>query len=375
MRVFATSLKDRLKQLDFIILGCVLALSLIGIVALWGARSVYGVKYVVIQSVATLIGLVFVFIIANLDYQDICDKLALPLFIAAVAALALTLVVGSVGDYGSKSWIKIPGVPVNIQPSEFIKLFLILTFAKHLELLRGKLNHPLSVLRLALHAGTLVGLVILQGDLGTALVYIGIVLAMLFAAGLNLWYFLLGGGAVLILFPYLWPKLNLYQRERILVGFNPEMDPTGKGLQPLMSRRAIVAGGLFGRGLEGGGAYEDVPFAHTDFILSIIGEKFGFLGCILVIVLFLVLITRIIYVAMKARKDCGAYIATGIAALLIAQVTENVGMALAMLPVVGITLPFLSYGGSSVLSLYLTVGVLESICTHRKKYHFEREET
>jgi len=374
MRSFTNNVKERLRRLDFVILGCVLALSFIGILTHWGAREIYGTSRVFIQTFATVLGLAFTLFIATLDYQDICDKLSVPLFLAGTGALVLTLVLGSVGEFGGKSWIKIPGIPLTIQPSEFVKLILILTFAKHLELLRDRINHPVSFIRLACHAGFLAGLVLLQDDLGTALVYLVIAVAMMFAAGLSIWYFIIGGGIMIIAFPHIWPILGEYQRQRILVGFNPELDPTDKGMQALMSRRAITSGGFFGQGLEGGGLYEDVPMANNDFILSIIGEKFGFIGCVTVILLFTVLIIRIVVVAIRARKDCGAYIAVGCAALLFAQVTENMGMALAMLPVVGITLPFLSYGGSSVLSLYLIVGVLESICTHAKKYHFEREE-
>jgi rod shape determining protein RodA len=220
----------------------------------------------------------------------------------------------------------------------------------------------------------LAGLVFLQDDLGTALVYMTIALAMMFAAGLSVWYYVIGGTAAVVAFPYIWPLLGEYQRMRILVGFNPELDPTDFGMQALMSRRAITAGGIFGTGLNGGGYYENVPMANNDFVLSMIGEKFGFVGCAAVVLLFAVLIIRIFIIAIRARKDCGAYIAVGCGALLLAQVTENLGMALAMLPVVGITLPFISYGGSSVLSLYMMVGIMQSICTHAKKYHFEREE-
>lgn len=367
-------IRGRLRHLDPVIMFCVLALSFIGILTHWGAREVYGISRVWVQSFATVLGLSLALMIATLDYQDICDKLAVPLFIGGVAALLLTLVIGSTGMFGGKSWIQIPGIPLTIQPSEFVKLFLIITFAKHLEVLRQRLNHPLSVLRLALHVGVLAGLVFLQDDLGTAIVYMVVALAMLFAAGLSLWYYIIGGGLIVVAFPYIWPLLGEYQRMRILVGFNPDLDPTDYGMQAIMSRRAITAGGLFGTGLSGGGYYEDVPMANNDFILSMIGEKMGFVGCAIVVLLFAVLIIRIFIVALHARKDCGAYIAVGCAAVLLAQVTENVGMALAILPVVGITLPFLSYGGSSVLSLYLMIGVVQSICTHAKKYHFERED-
>lgn len=374
MSSFFNSIRRRLLLLDPIIVICVLSLSFIGILTHWGAREVYGVSRVLVQSFATALGAALALMIATLDYQDICDKLSPLLFFGGAAMLLLTLVIGSTGMFGGKSWIQIPGIPLTIQPSEFVKLALILTFAKHLEVLRSKINHPLSVLRLALHVGALAGLVFLQDDLGTSLVYLVIALAMMFAAGLSLWYYIIGGTLVVIAFPYIWPHLGEYQRMRILVGFNPELDPTDFGMQALMSRRAITAGGIFGTGLNGGGYYEDVPMANNDFVLSMIGEKLGFVGCAIVLLLFAVLIIRIFIIAIYARKDCGAYIAVGCGALLLAQVTENVGMALAMLPVVGITLPFISYGGSSVLSLYMMIGIMQSICTHAKKYHFERED-
>ncbi|MDY5940605.1 MAG: FtsW/RodA/SpoVE family cell cycle protein [Eubacteriales bacterium] len=371
MKPFVATIRSRLRGLDWIVLGSVLALSAIGLLTHYGARSVYGTSRFLIQACTTLFGIVCMLVISLFDYQDICDKLSVPLFLCGVGALVLTLLLGSAGDYGGKSWIPIG--PLTIQPSEFVKPILIMTLAKHIEVLRPKINHPLSVLRLAVHAGTLFALVVLQEDLGTALVYLAISIAMIFSAGLSLWYFLIGGGICAVAFPYIWPRLGEYQQKRILVGFNPELDPTGKGLQPLMSRKAISAGGFFGQGLEGGSLFEKVPMANNDFVLSIIGEKFGFLGCMIVLLLFTVLIIRILVIAMRARKDCAAYIAVGIAALFFVQVTENMGMALAMLPVIGITLPFLSSGSSSVLSLYLTIGVLQSICTHAKKYHFERE--
>ncbi len=374
MRQFLTDLKERFMQLDFVILSCVLLLSFIGIFTLWGARDVYGSSYFKVQIIATVLGLIALFVISTLDYQRICDALAVPFFVFSCAALIFTLIMGSVGEFGGKSWLKFDFLPFNIQTSEFCKPLIIISFSKHLEKVRSKINSPLTILGLALHAGAIVGLIILQDDLGTALVYMAFVLVMMFAAGLSLWYYIIGGGLIIAALPFLWSFLGDYQQRRILVGFNPELDPTGKGMQALMSRRAISAGGFWGVGINNGSAYEDVPFAHTDFILSIIGEKLGFIGIFAVLAIFTVLICRMIYVALHTRKDYGAYICTGIATMIIAQSAENIGMCLAMLPVIGITLPFVSYGGSSVLSLYITIGVFESICTHNNKYFFEREE-
>ena len=327
----------------------------------------------IVQGAAALLGIGAMLFISQIDYQDICDKLTMPIYVFSLLLLVATLVFGSEGEYGSKSWINIPGIPVNIQPSEFVKLFLTITFAKHLSREKKSINHPLTLLKLGLHAGPIILLVLMQGDLGTALVYMVMIVVMLFAAGLSLWYFLGIGIAVVIAMPYLWPHLDEYQQMRILCGFNPELDPEFYGFQALTAKNAIAAGGMFGHGLFGGSKYKKVPMANSDSIFAIIAEKFGFIGCMVVFVTFIILIIRIIWIAKSARKTYSGYICIGISAVLSAQFIENIGMNLATLPVVGITLPFLSYGGSSVLSLYLMMGIIQSIFTHKQKYFFERE--
>lgn len=327
----------------------------------------------IVQGAAALLGIGAMLFISQIDYQDICDKLTMPIYVFSLLLLVATLVFGSEGEYGSKSWINIPGIPVNIQPSEFVKLFLTITFAKHLSREKKSINHPLTLLKLGLHAGPIILLVLMQGDLGTALVYMVMIVVMLFAAGLSLWYFLGIGIAVVIAMPHLWPHLDEYQQMRILCGFNPELDPEFYGFQALTAKNAIAAGGMFGHGLFGGSKYKKVPMANSDSIFAIIAEKFGFIGCMVVFVTFIILIIRIIWIAKSARKTYSGYICIGISAVLIAQFIENIGMNLATLPVVGITLPFLSYGGSSVLSLYLMMGIIQSIYTHKQKYFFERE--
>ena len=368
-----SSILKRLRHIDFTILICTLILSSISVLVLYSIADEYIAPMYVVQGAATLLGIIMMLFISQIDYQDLCDKLTIPLFIFSILFLLATLLLGSEGDYGSKSWIKIPGIPVNIQPSEFVKLFLTITFAKHLSREKKSINHPLTLIKLGLHVCPIIALVLMQGDLGTALVYMVMIIAMLFAAGLSLWYFLGIGVAVIIAMPYLWPHLGEYQQMRILCGFNPELDPEVYGFQALHAKNAIASGGLFGRGLFGGTSYKSVPMANSDSIFAIIGEKFGFVGCMVVFLTFIVLIVRIIWIAKSARKTYSGYICIGISAVLIAQFIENIGMNLAMLPVVGITLPFLSYGGSSVLSLYLMMGIIQSIYTHKQKYFFERE--
>jgi rod shape determining protein RodA len=168
-------------------------------------------------------------------------------------------------------------------------------------------------------------------------------------------------------FPLLWELLAPYQQERILVGFNPDLDPLGKGMQPLLSRQCIANGGLLGIGLMGKGDYEVLPASHTDFIFATVCEKFGMVGGLLVIVLLVTMVVRMFMLARSCGNDYGSYICIGVGAIIIVQTIENIGMCLAMLPVVGITLPFVSCGGSSVLATYVLVAIAHSVKSHKPK--------
>jgi len=196
---------------------------------------------------------------------------------------------------------------------------------------------------------------------------------MLFCGGLSMWYFVGAIALVVILSPILWNMMEEYQRNRIIYGFAPELDPQYAGYQPLLSRSAISAGGFLGAGMFGGSVFVNLPQKESDFIFAVICEKFGFIGGALYIILMTVMVIRLIILARRARKDYGALICMGVCALFVAQTLENIGMCLAMLPVVGITLPFCSYGGSSMLAVYIYLGFVMSISSHNKKYYFERE--
>jgi rod shape determining protein RodA len=298
------------------------------------------------------------------------------MLVGSVALLGITLVFGNSGasrDTANQSWLMIPIINISIQPSEFVKITFICTFAKHLSAVKEKINHPKTLIGLALHAGAVVGLILLSGDLGVALVYISFIALMLFCNGLSLWYFLGAGVAIAIVSPFLWEHLSEYQRARIIYGFQPELDPTVYGFQPLLSRTAIANGGLFGKGVFGGSYYEVLPASHTDFIYATVCEKFGYVGGVLVMLTLIVMVVRLIAISLRARKQMGALICLGIAAVILVQTLENIGMCLAMLPVVGITLPFLSCGGSSMLATFILIGLAHSVASHNKKYYFERE--
>ena len=368
MQKLRQTIVGAVRCVDPVLFFCVMALCLISIVTVYGAVDNFGQSKLKMQVAMFLVGSVVTVVIASIDFRLIVDKLWLPMLIASALILAITLIWGESGvnmETGNKSWLTIPIVGMMIQPSEFVKFAFVCSFSKHLFTLQDRINKPQSVLMLAGHAGLIVGLILLSGDLGVALVYLAIIAIMLFCAGLHLGYFGGAGVALVLLSPYLWEKLEPYQQRRIIVGFNPELDPMGKGYQPLLSRQAIANGGFFGNGVFGGHYYEILDASHTDFIFANKNKKFGFLGGLVVLILFMVIVVRIFMIARLAiHSDYGGLICVGVGAMFVVQILENIGMNLAMLPVVGITLPFLSCGGSSMLATFMMVGLVHSVWSH-----------
>ena len=375
--MFGMSLGDRLKHVDPILFSCTAILSLISIITIYGAVDNFGQSKLTMQIAMTIAGSVALFIIANVDYRFFVDRFAIIMFLVSVFLLALTLLFGSTGENietANRSWIRVPIVNIAIQPSEFVKIAFVCTFAKHIELVKKEINKPKNLLFLGLHACVIVGLILLSGDLGVALVYFSIILVMLFCAGLSGWYFVGGITLLLVSFPFLWELLRVDQQNRIIFGFQPELDPNGVGMQALMSRDAIANGGMWGRGFSAGGIYEDLPASHTDFIFSTVCEKFGFAGGMLVVITLAVLAIRLIWIAYTSRDFVGKLICAGIAAMVIFQTLENLWMCLGLVPVIGITLPFMSAGGSSVFAIYFLIGLAHSVYGHEKRFFFKRKQ-
>ena len=373
------SLSARLSYLDLPCVLLALCMSLYGLLTISSAVNASGGShYLIIQSAALAIGLCGMTVLSVLDYETILKKFHLPVFLFCIAILAATLVIGT-GEGSNKSWIRFSFLPIGIQPSEYAKLFFICTLAYHLSCVRDKLNRITTVLGLCLHFGVVCGLVLLQGDLGSALVFVFIFLCMVFGAGMKLGYFFAALLLTLGASPFLWDHLSNYQKQRILVGFSPESDPQGFGYQVLRAKEAISNGGFRGMGylcgtLSQNAAPSALPKRHTDMIFAVMAEEFGFIGVCIYLVLYAALILRILWIARKARGYMGSYICIGAAAVFLFQGLENMGMCMGLLPVIGLTLPFLSYGGSSVVSLFLLLGAVESVASHRVKYYTERDD-
>lgn len=359
------------SKIDPILFACTVALSLISIVTIFGAMDNFGTRKLIMQVAMAVAGLIATVVVAQLDYRWVVDRLWIAMIVGSAVFLLLPLVPG-LGSSGeniettNRSWLNIPIINIGIQPSEFVKIALVCSFAKHVGMVRDRerMNKITDLLLLGLHAGGIVGLILISGDLGVALVYIAFIAIMLFSAGMSYWYFVGGGAAAVLLFPVLWNFLADYQRERIIVGFNPMLDPEGKGMQALLSKQCVGNGGIFGIGLMGKGDYEVLPASHTDFIFATVCEKFGIIGGFIVLLLLVIMVVRMLFIARECGSDYGAFICVGVAAIIVVQTIENIGMCLAMLPVIGITLPFLSCGGSSLLATFVLVALVHSVRSH-----------
>ena len=376
MRVrFIRGLWDKLRQVDPTLFFCTLLLSGISLLTIFGAVDNFGRSKLVMQSAMVALGTVLIFFMANLNYRFLVDRLAIVFFIGSVIILVITLIFGSTGENmetANRSWLNIPFVNIAIQPSEFVKLAFLCTFAKHLDSVKSTINKPKTLIFVLLHAGAIAALILLSGDLGVCLVYFGIILVMLYCAGLSAWYFIGVAGVLLLAFPFLWDFLRTDQQNRIIFGFNPELDVENVGMQALMSRDTIAAGGFFGQGLFGGKLYEDLPASHTDFIFATVCEKFGFLGGFIVVATLVVMAFRLIFIAIKCKDGVGKLICGGIAAIIILQTAENLWMCIAAVPVVGITLPFVSYGGSSMLAMYMLIGLAHSVSAKERRMVYKK---
>lgn len=287
-------------------------------------------KYVVVQLAAMLMGLFAAFLIILIDYENL-SSLSIYLFGLCVFMLVLTLIIGE-ERLGNKNWIILG--PVSIQPSEFVKAGFIVTFAAHLNKVKAFINRPRAVVPLCIHFGIIFTLIMLEGDLGTALVYFFIFVVMMFSAGLHWLYFAVCGVTALAATPFVFSKLSDYQQMRILAVYDPELDPLGYGYHTIQSKIAIGSGGLTGEGIFNGiqTQYSILPEKQTDFIFSVAGEELGFFGCVLILVLLAAIVIRTFYIAKNARDFTGMLICAGVGAVIFFQAAENIGMCLGLLP-------------------------------------------
>ena len=361
-----------LTNIEWMILICVFILIAIGCVALYSATLNSESGELKKQLIWLCISIPIVLVIIFIDYEAIA-KVSPIIYGIIIVLLICVLFTNPVN--GATSWFDIG--PASIQPAEFAKIFVILFLAyaisKIQEKNKSEISKPLKLLIVLLIVGIPVFLIIQQPDYGTALAFAVALVFMLYTAGINKKYII---GAVLvtvILLPILYMYiLPTHAKTRIDVYLNPNLDPRGAGYNIIQSRLAIGSGQLLGMGIAKGNQTQ-LGFLYpktTDFIFSVIGEEMGFIISAVVIILYVILITKSVYIAKTAKDDLGSYIAIGISGIFLFHMVENIGMTMGLLPITGVPLPFVSYGGSSLLTNLILIGLLLNISGRRKKTMF-----
>ncbi|MGI8550427.1 MAG: rod shape-determining protein RodA [Dehalococcoidia bacterium] len=317
------------------------------------------------QIAFTLVGVAGMFVLARLDYRN-WSGLVPPLYAAAVLALVVVLIFGQ-SAFGSRRWILVAGTP--IQPSELAKLVTIVLLARYLADNEDRLDSWRPLLISFGMTAIPAMLVFIEPDLGTAVVFLAVWLGMVFMAGARLRHLLLIFTVSLISVPFLMlVGLNGYQRERLAVFVNPSRDPYGTGFNIVQAQIGIGSGGLLGKGLTHGTQtqLDYLRTQTTDYVFSVLGEELGFVGAVILFSLFFFLLMRALRVAAVAPDTFGRLIATGTVIMILFQIFINVGVNLRLFPVTGIPLPFISQGGSSLLTLFASLGLLQSILLRRR---------
>jgi cell division protein FtsW len=361
----------KFEEYDLVIMLMAIALTCFGVVMVYSASNIMAAKrfhdgffFLKRQGIFAVLGFGIMLGVMHIDYR-MWKKLAVPALLLCLVLLVMVLIPGIGGKAGGASrWIKLPGF--NLQPSEMCKLALIMYMAYSLDKKQDKVkSFAVGIFPYMIVLAILIGCLAMQPDLGGALTLVAVAFVMLFAAGTRLSHIL---SMILLALPLLAYKLSKgYHKSRMEAWSNPWSDPEGKGFQIIQSWLALGTGGVFGRGLgEGKQKLFYLPEAHTDFILSVVGEELGFLGVLVIIGMFFLLVQRAMRISVAAPDTFGRFLALGIAVLFGIEATVNMGVVTGMLPTKGLALPFISYGGSSLLISLFAVGILLNISSGLK---------
>lgn len=367
MKKLANRLLDIFKKGDMILLALCVIASIFGIVMIYAATYIESnTRMIVIQTGSLLAGILVYLGMTALDIDILAGQRTL-LFLFNTLFLAMLLVWGIEGSTGNRSWLHFSFLPFNIQPAEVCKLTYIIILAKTMSVHRNHVSSLRCVPVLTGHMLFIVAeIVFISKDMGVALIFVFIFLIMAYAGGVSGWWFLGGGAAFAAVSPYLWKHImRPDQKKRILALIDPTIDPTGEGVlwQTNKNLEALRNGGLSGQGLFHGDLTNSaaLPARHTDSIFCSIGEQLGLIGCLAVLLLLLAIVARCIYVGMKSPDYMNRLICIGIASMFLFQILINVGVCLGLFPVIGLALPFFSYGGSSLMTSFLAVGIVSGI--------------
>ena len=377
---FAQYVREFLRDTDFLLLVPCLILSAYGILMVHSA-TLYKItdgstlhRDTLVMLIAVLAGVFAALVISIVDYEFVIRLWPL---VAGVSLLLMLMLfkwgVSPSGRDDAITWLQVPKLNITVQPSEILKIAFIITFSMHIDMLRDRINEWKSIVLLLIHALIPTGLVIITGDLGSALVFMLIFVGLLFFSGVYLRYFAAAGAFAVAAAPLLWMRFfSDFQKDRFLAVYNPNaLEPSTYETiiyQQKQGIQAIGAGGLTGRGLFKGLYTQNglVPESRNDMVFTVVCEEFGFLGAVALLALLGFVIVRILLVAKTAKDNVSRLLCWGVALMLGGQVFINIGMCLKLIPVIGITLPFMSAGGSSNLCVYLAIGLVLSVYRFNK---------
>ncbi len=369
LKKFLPQLRDFVHRADMFLFTMSVICALYGIVVIASATKSYengSAQFVIVQTLALVLGILLFIAMTVIDVDIFAQHWTWLYGLSALLLLSL-IPFGAVSDTGNNGWLRFFGI--GIQPTEIVKLAFIIVLAKQLAYLKDykNLNSVTSVAQIVGHFILMFGLILVTAqDLGSALVYFFIFAVMLFVAGVKIYWFIMGAAAIACMVPIFWTYfLEDYQRNRILAPYDSSIDPDNTGInwQQNQSKIALASGQLTGTGLGEGTQSQSnaIPGKHTDFIFAVIGEELGLIGACLVLLLLMIIVVRCIQVGLRSGSTMSMLVCFGVAATVVFQTFENVGMCIGIAPVVGITLPFFSYGGSSLFSMFAAMGLVSGI--------------
>lgn len=365
MNRYIQQLRQAIRKGDWVLLLLCMITTAYGCLIIASATNyLESYRYIIMQIVGAVIGILLFAIVSSIDVEFMMEQ-RIWLVLFNVFILSLLIPFGETIN-GNRSWVNFPFLPFNIQVAEICKITYILIMASVMTAHKERISSVKSVLRMAFQLLLLVGMnMVLSRDLGVSLIFVFIFIVMAFTGGVSYLWFIAAIVGIAVAFPVLWPMLDEYQRLRIEVLFNPELDAAGIGVRwhGAQSLRSLTGGGMTGQGLFNGhrtqhGALEGQT---TDFIFSAIGEELGYVGCISVLILLGLIIARCVWVGMRSQDYTRRLICFGAAAALAFQTIINVGMCTGVGPVIGLTLPFISYGATSIVSLYAMLGLVSGV--------------
>ena len=380
MRQYLEELKDFPKKCDWVLLILLLIVSGFGCVCIASATSAEkfegNIRYIILQLVAIGLGVVIFAMISSIDLE-VLSEFRMGLVAFNIFLLLLLIPFGTDNNTGNRSWLDIPLIPFNIQPAEICKITYVIIMASVMASHQNRISGIASVGHMVLHLGLLVGLnMALSSDAGVSLIFVFIFIGMAFAGGVSLWWFALAIGGIALAIPFIWDFLGEYQQERILILIDPTFDAQGIGARyhSKINLQSLTGGGLFGQGLFNGNRTQggNLFAQHTDYIFSSIGEELGFFGCVLIMVMELAIIARCIWVGSRCSDYMRRLVCYGAASALMFQVMINTGMCIGVMPVIGLTLPLISYGPSSVVTIFGMLGLVSGAYARPSSLSHER---